>query len=119
MANGWRSNLSELGMSVHTGTHVDAPGHMWQRHFEAGFDVDTLDLEILNGPALLQHACSQLHKEMKTMQSYIEQENYAMVVKNTKEIVKSRSCEALLCCTGSLQVGADFYSVGCGVLPAA
>uniref|UniRef100_A0A0D9WSF7 Cyclase family protein n=1 Tax=Leersia perrieri TaxID=77586 RepID=A0A0D9WSF7_9ORYZ len=53
MANGSRSNLSELRMSAHTGTHVDAPGHMWQRHFDAGFDVDTLDLELLNGPALL------------------------------------------------------------------
>uniref|UniRef100_A0A0E0E450 Cyclase family protein n=1 Tax=Oryza meridionalis TaxID=40149 RepID=A0A0E0E450_9ORYZ len=53
MANGSRSNLSELRMSVHTGTHVDAPGHMWQPHFDAGLDVDTLDLGLLNGPALL------------------------------------------------------------------
>uniref|UniRef100_A0A0E0LDT7 Cyclase family protein n=1 Tax=Oryza punctata TaxID=4537 RepID=A0A0E0LDT7_ORYPU len=53
MANGSRSNLSELRMSVHTGTHVDAPGHMWQPHFDAGLDVDTLDLDLLNGPALL------------------------------------------------------------------
>ncbi|KAL5199815.1 hypothetical protein ABZP36_021018 [Zizania latifolia] len=39
-------------MSVHTGTHVDASGHMWQQHFEAGFDVDTLDLEALNAEAM-------------------------------------------------------------------
>ncbi|MEI4850586.1 cyclase family protein, partial [Klebsiella pneumoniae] len=35
------------------GTHVDAPGHMFADYFDAGFDVDTLDLEVLNGPALL------------------------------------------------------------------
>ncbi|KAK8706610.1 hypothetical protein V6N13_050166 [Hibiscus sabdariffa] len=28
-------------------------GHMIDRYFDAGFDVDTLDLEVLNGPALL------------------------------------------------------------------
>ncbi|TVU00033.1 hypothetical protein EJB05_54526 [Eragrostis curvula] len=53
MANGSRSNSSELRMVVHAGTHVDAPGHMVQEHFEAGLDVDKLDLDVLNGPALL------------------------------------------------------------------
>ncbi|TVU02009.1 hypothetical protein EJB05_52544 [Eragrostis curvula] len=53
MANGSRSNSSELRMVVHAGTHVDAPGHMFQEHFEAGLDVDKLDLDVLNGPALL------------------------------------------------------------------
>ncbi|KAI7724635.1 hypothetical protein M8C21_022774 [Ambrosia artemisiifolia] len=33
--------------------HVDAPGHMIDEYFDAGFDVDTLDLLVLNGPALL------------------------------------------------------------------
>jgi len=53
MANGSVSNVSELRMLVHSGTHVDAPGHMVQEHFEAGLDVDKLDLDVLNGPALL------------------------------------------------------------------
>ncbi|GMJ09787.1 CYCLASE2 [Hibiscus trionum] len=54
MKNGSRSNNSLMKfVSVHTGTHVDAPGHMIDRYFDAGFDVDTLDLEVLNGPALL------------------------------------------------------------------
>jgi hypothetical protein len=30
-------------------THVDAPGHYHDHYFDAGFDVDTLDLEVLNG----------------------------------------------------------------------
>ncbi|PAN04417.1 hypothetical protein PAHAL_1G065500 [Panicum hallii] len=53
MANGSEYNLSELRMECHTGTHVDAPGHINQGHFAAGLDVDTLDLDVLNGPALL------------------------------------------------------------------
>ncbi|OEL16494.1 hypothetical protein BAE44_0022483 [Dichanthelium oligosanthes] len=53
MANGSVNNVSELRMVVHSGTHVDAPGHMVQEHFVAGLDVDKLDLDVLNGPALL------------------------------------------------------------------
>lgn len=49
MANGSVNNVSELRMVVHTGTHVDAPGHMVQEHFEAGLGVDKLDLDVLNG----------------------------------------------------------------------
>ncbi|XXG44482.1 hypothetical protein AAC387_Pa01g4275 [Persea americana] len=51
--NGSLDNVSEMKMQTHTGTHVDAPGHFFQHYFEAGFDVDTLDLATLNGPALL------------------------------------------------------------------
>ncbi|KAJ8500096.1 hypothetical protein OPV22_010648 [Ensete ventricosum] len=53
MKNGSLANNSEMKLPAHTGTHVDAPGHVFQHYFEAGFDVDTLDLHVLNGPALL------------------------------------------------------------------
>ncbi|KAF5448189.1 hypothetical protein F2P56_028745 [Juglans regia] len=53
MKNGSLANNSEMKLPAHTGTHVDAPGHVIDRYFDAGFDVDTLDLEVLNGPALL------------------------------------------------------------------
>ncbi|KAK9025304.1 hypothetical protein V6N11_038173 [Hibiscus sabdariffa] len=53
MKNGSLANNSVMKMPTHAGTHVDAPGHMIDRYFDAGFDVDTLDLEVLNGPALL------------------------------------------------------------------
>ncbi|RZC53556.1 hypothetical protein C5167_012411 [Papaver somniferum] len=42
-----------MKLPTHTGTHVDAPGHIFDHYFDAGFDVDTLDLEVLNGPAFL------------------------------------------------------------------
>jgi hypothetical protein len=47
--NGSMVNVSEMKMVPHTGTHVDAPGHFFDHYFDAGFDVDTLDLEVLNG----------------------------------------------------------------------
>ncbi|KAJ4758059.1 Kynurenine formamidase [Rhynchospora pubera] len=53
LANGSLANFSELKIGMHSGTHVDAPGHVFQEYYEAGFDVNTLDLDVLNGPALL------------------------------------------------------------------
>ncbi|KAJ8752457.1 hypothetical protein K2173_004745 [Erythroxylum novogranatense] len=53
MKNGSIANFSELKMGTHSGTHVDAPGHFFDHYFDAGFDFDTLDLDVLNGPALL------------------------------------------------------------------
>ncbi|KAM0070267.1 putative kynurenine formamidase/cyclase, kynurenine formamidase superfamily [Helianthus debilis subsp. tardiflorus] len=49
MKNGSRSNVSEMKLVTHTWTHVDAPGHMIDEYFDAGFDVDTLDLLVLRG----------------------------------------------------------------------
>ncbi len=49
MAAGSPANVTELHLSAHTGTHVDAP-----RHFLAdGADVTTLDLRTLMGPAVV------------------------------------------------------------------
>ncbi|XP_027112547.1 cyclase-like protein 2 isoform X2 [Coffea arabica] len=53
MKNGSDYNFSELKIPVHAGTHVDAPGHMYDHYYDAGFDIDSLDLRVLNGPALL------------------------------------------------------------------
>ncbi|XP_066389944.1 cyclase-like protein 4 [Miscanthus floridulus] len=47
------ANFSELRLTAHSGTHVDAPGHVFEHYYDAGFDIDTLDLAVLNGPALL------------------------------------------------------------------
>lgn len=46
---GDNANSSFMKLSVHTGTHVDAPGHFIDSYFDAGFDVDNLDLNVLNG----------------------------------------------------------------------
>ncbi|KAH9655922.1 Cyclase-like protein 1 [Citrus sinensis] len=51
--NGSDVNASETKMSVRTGTHVNAPSHMFYNYSNAGFDADSLDLQVLNGPALL------------------------------------------------------------------
>ncbi|KAL4565013.1 hypothetical protein LXL04_029094 [Taraxacum kok-saghyz] len=53
MKNGSDYNFSIIKLPAHSGTHVDAPGHFYENYFEAGFDIDSLDLEVLNGPALL------------------------------------------------------------------
>ncbi|KHN42375.1 Kynurenine formamidase [Glycine soja] len=53
MKNGSRANNSNMKLGVHTGTHVDAPGHFYDNYYDAGFDVDSLDLTLLNGLALL------------------------------------------------------------------
>ena len=42
-------NLSELALSAHTGTHVDAPAH----YLPDGAGVDALPLDALAGPALV------------------------------------------------------------------
>lgn len=47
--NGSDANVSVMKFSVHSGTHVDAPGHVFDHYYDAGFDVDALDLEFLNG----------------------------------------------------------------------
>lgn len=51
--NGSFANGSEFKLGAHTGTHVDAPGHFYDNYYDAGFDVDTLDIRVLNGLALL------------------------------------------------------------------
>ena len=53
MKNGSDYNFSIIKLHAHAGTHVDAPGHMFENYFQAGFDIDTLDLEVLNGIKLI------------------------------------------------------------------
>lgn len=43
------STVSELTIGAHTGTHVDAPSHF----ISGGASVETLDLNVLIGPALV------------------------------------------------------------------
>ncbi len=45
------ATVSRLDMGAHTGTHVDAPCHF----VPGGSSVDTLDLNVLMGPALVVH----------------------------------------------------------------
>ncbi|KAL8515081.1 hypothetical protein ACS0TY_013968 [Phlomoides rotata] len=52
MKNGSDYNFSEMRIPVHSGTHVDAPDHFYDNYYDACFDVDSLDLRVLNGAAL-------------------------------------------------------------------
>ncbi|KAL8479979.1 hypothetical protein ACS0TY_026789 [Phlomoides rotata] len=52
MKNGSDYNFSEMRIPVHSGTHVDAPDHFYYNYYDACFDVDSLDLRVLNGAAL-------------------------------------------------------------------
>ena len=49
LERGDHATVSQLEMSAHTGTHVDAPAHF----VPGGAGVDTLDLGVLMGPALV------------------------------------------------------------------
>ncbi|CAK7329951.1 unnamed protein product [Dovyalis caffra] len=53
MKNGSDLNSSQFKLSTHTGTHIDAPGHVYEEYYEAGYNVNSLDLAVLNGPAML------------------------------------------------------------------
>lgn len=33
------ANFSELRLTAHSGTHVDAPGHVFEHYYDAGFDI--------------------------------------------------------------------------------
>ncbi|KAK9824638.1 hypothetical protein WJX72_011965 [[Myrmecia] bisecta] len=52
-AKGDICNGSELRLPAHTGTHLDSPGHFVDEAYDQGIGVESLNLEILNGPALL------------------------------------------------------------------
>lgn len=52
MKNGSDYNFSIIKLPAHSGTHVDAPGHFYENYYQAGFDIDSLDLEVLNGSKL-------------------------------------------------------------------
>jgi arylformamidase len=49
LADGATVNLSEVSMSVHAGTHIDAPWHF----DDSGSTVDSLDLKTYIGPAVV------------------------------------------------------------------
>ncbi|KAK4742326.1 hypothetical protein SAY87_000327 [Trapa incisa] len=70
MKNGSLANNSEMKLPTHTGTHVDAPGHVFDHYFDAGFDVDTLDLGVLNGPALLVDVPRDKNITAEVMESF-------------------------------------------------
>ena len=61
--DGANANVSEVAMSVHTGTHMDAPFHF----LPEGKSIETLALDVLIGPAQvvqLPEACNVIDAEV-------------------------------------------------------
>jgi arylformamidase len=61
--DGANANVSEVAMSVHTGTHMDAPVHF----LPEGKSIDTLPLDVLIGPVQvvqLPESCDVINAEV-------------------------------------------------------
>lgn len=43
------TNNSFLKVAVHSGTHADAPSHVYLKYLDQGVDADAFNLEVLNG----------------------------------------------------------------------
>lgn len=65
MATGGSSDLSLLTMGAHTGTHVDAPGHI----LPGQGSVDRLPLEVLVGPCLVCAVTTRALIEVKHLRT--------------------------------------------------
>ncbi|TYG81487.1 hypothetical protein ES288_D01G008700v1 [Gossypium darwinii] len=118
MKNGSLANNSLMKLPTHSGTHVDAPGHMIDRYFDAGFDVDTLDLEVLNGPALLVDVPRDSNITAKVMESLKIPKGVRRVLfrtLNTDSYVgfTTEGARWLVKNTDIKLVGVDFLSVAC------
>ncbi|MCL7034752.1 hypothetical protein MKW94_001191 [Papaver nudicaule] len=83
MKNGSLYNVSELKLRTHTGTHVDAPGHFYDNYFDECFDIDTLDLDVLNGPALLVDVPRNMNITAEAMKSLHIQRGVRRVIFRT------------------------------------
>jgi len=81
MDHGAHDNVSKLAMSVHTGTHVDAPHHF----LNDGRTVEGLPLDILTGPA----SVVLIPKEVKVISSATL--NAAGIPKGTQRLLLKTS----------------------------
>ncbi|CAI0557453.1 unnamed protein product [Linum tenue] len=68
--NGSAVNEGEINrLGTHTGTHVDTPGHFYQDYYDAGYTLESLDMAVLNGPALLVDVPRDSNITAKVMES--------------------------------------------------
>lgn len=87
LEEGATSNVSQLRLGTHTGTHVDPPFHFLQN----GRTVEDLSLEVLMGPALVVH--------LPAVQ--------AISAAHLEEALEGRRPERLLLCTDNSQRWAE------------
>jgi arylformamidase len=65
LARGDICTITRLDISVHTGTHLDAPAHF----IPGGAGVETLDLDLLIGPALVVDARGRGHLTAEALEA--------------------------------------------------
>jgi arylformamidase len=117
------SNLTKLDMGAHTGTHVDAPVHF----IDGAPASETLDLQILIGPAIVIDATKEESISAKSLDNLGIPEGSERVLFRTRnsEFWKSKSDEFVtnfvaitkdgaewLVMRGIKLVGVDYLSVG-------
>ncbi|RFP65985.1 cyclase family protein [Hymenobacter lapidiphilus] len=121
MADGAAANVSEVSMSVHTGTHVDAPLHF----LADGSDAASLDLSQLMGPALLVAVDSEKFIALADVE-HLKLEKRSRVLFKTRNSARNWSTEPFnpdfvrlgaeaavwLRDKGVVCVGVDYLSVG-------
>jgi arylformamidase len=114
------ANVSRLGLSSHTGTHLDAPRHF----FAEGLTIDRLDLHLLMGPARVcafPHATTHLTADdlrplslAGTQRLLLKTPNAALWEKTgfqTNYVALTESAAHLLVEMGVQLVGIDYLSI--------
>lgn len=114
-------NLSRMSMSVHTGTHMDAP-----RHFVAnGGGMDDVPLDALLGPARVLHILGTGRVTASDLAPHNPQRGERILLRtqnsdavwwtkpfNTEYAHLSRDAAELLVERGVVLIGVDYLSVG-------
>ncbi len=100
IAEGEDANLTHLSMTLHAGTHVDAPVHF----LEGGSTVDQLPLDLLVGPVLVI--------ELSTTQSITSQdlEQASISAACKRLLIKTRNSEHWA--KGEMSFDEDFIALG-------
>ena len=120
MEAGALANLSKMEMSVHTGTHMDAP-----RHFvKDGISIDQMPLEAVMGPARVIEIPSEVIDSRALKAHNLERGERVLFKTSNSDLCWSRSCffknfvhvnedgARHLVAHGVQTVGVDYLSVG-------
>lgn len=100
IGDGANANVSHINMSVHTGTHVDAPYHF----FENGETVENLPLKILIGRAYVVHLPDKI--ELITTEIL---ENANIPPRTRRVLLRTRN--STLWAKGNLPFQEDFVAI--------
>ena len=85
IAQGAESNVSQLRMSVHTGTHIDAPKHF----LDGGKTIDQINLQKLIGPAFVMVISDEV--SVITKETLTEHPAFPALAKVRKVLFRTRN----------------------------